>query len=103
MSENFPGKYGGINFFRRLVTDLKLIFLLVKDFYSGEYRDVSFRSILLFVFMIAYIVFPLDIIPDAIPFLGQVDDAGILLLCIYFIEKDLYKYKEWKDMKSGRK
>ena len=46
---------------------------------------------------LVYIVSPLDLIPDYIIGLGQIDDAAILGLALYFLEKDLMKYKEWKD------
>lgn len=28
---------------------------------------------------LAYVAFPLDVLPDALPFLGQLDDLGVLL------------------------
>jgi uncharacterized membrane protein YkvA (DUF1232 family) len=46
---------------------------------------------------LAYIISPIDLIPDYILGLGQIDDAAILGLSLYFLEKDLLKYKEWKD------
>lgn len=33
---------------------------------------------------VLYVVWPLDLIPDAIPFLGQLDDVGVVLLGIRF-------------------
>ena len=47
---------------------------------------------------LAYIISPIDLIPDYIIGIGQIDDAVILGLGLYFLEKDLRKYKEWKDM-----
>jgi uncharacterized membrane protein YkvA (DUF1232 family) len=32
---------------------------------------------------LAYLIFPLDFIPDLIPGLGQLDDISILLLCLW--------------------
>jgi uncharacterized membrane protein YkvA (DUF1232 family) len=46
---------------------------------------------------LAYIISPIDLIPDYIIGLGQIDDAVILGLSLYFLEKDLGKYKDWKD------
>lgn len=56
----------------------------------------SFWSILVFSTEIIYILSPIDIIPDFTLGIGQIDDAVVLLLCLNFMEKDLYKYKEWK-------
>jgi uncharacterized membrane protein YkvA (DUF1232 family) len=70
---------------------------LIKDYWKGTYRDISVKSIVIFVVAIAYIISPIDLIPDYIPGLGQIDDAVILGLSLYFLEKDLRKYKEWKD------
>jgi len=51
---------------------------------------------LVFFAGIIYVISPIDIIPDFLPLVGQIDDALILILCMYFLEKDLHKYKEWK-------
>ena len=86
-----------MGFLVRLFQDLKLLIPLIKDYWQGTYRDVSVKSIVIFVAALAYIISPIDLIPDYIIGLGQIDDAVILGLSLYFLEKDLRKYKEWKD------
>jgi len=81
----------------RLFQDLKLLLPMIKDYWKGTYRDVSAKSIVIFAAALAYIISPIDLIPDYIIGLGQIDDAAILGLSLYFLEKDLMKYKEWKD------
>jgi len=89
-----------LGFLARLFQDLKLLIPLIKDYWKGTYRDVSVKSIVIFVVALAYIISPIDLIPDYIIGLGQIDDAVILGLSLYFLEKDLRKYKEWKDRKG---
>ena len=86
-----------LGFLVRLFQDLKLLIPLIKDYWKGTYRDVSVKSIVIFVVALAYIISPIDLIPDYIIGFGQIDDAVILGLSLYFLEKDLRKYKEWKD------
>ncbi|MBW2368682.1 MAG: DUF1232 domain-containing protein [Deltaproteobacteria bacterium] len=93
---NIPNKLLNAGLFSRLIEDFKLLFSLIRDYWKGVYRDVSIWSILVFSFAIIYILIPMDIIPDFMLGFGQIDDAAVLLLCLYFLEKDLYKYKEWK-------
>ena len=83
--------------FARLFQNFGLLLPLVKDYWQGNYRDVSAKSIIIFAAALAYIISPLDLIPDYIIGLGQIDDAAILGLSLYFLEKDLQKYKQWKD------
>jgi uncharacterized membrane protein YkvA (DUF1232 family) len=73
---------------------------LIRDYWKGKYRDISAKSMVIFVVALAYIISPIDLIPDYIIGFGQIDDAVILGLALYFLEKDLRKYKEWKD-KNG--
>ena len=84
----------------RLARDFKLLFSLIRDYWKGNYRDVSLFSIIIFAITIAYILSPFDFLSDFVPGLGQIDDALLLLLCLYFLEKDLYKYKDWKDKRA---
>ena len=86
-----------LGFLARLFQDLKLLIPLIKDYWKGTYRDVSLKSIVIFVVALVYIISPIDLIPDYIIGLGQIDDAVILGLYLYFLEKDLQKYKNWKD------
>ena len=81
----------------RIFQNLRLLIPLVKDYLKGTYRDVSVKSIVIFIVALAYIISPIDLIPDYILGLGQIDDAAILGLSLYFLEKSLMKYKEWKD------
>ena len=90
-------KLGQITIWRRFIEDFKLLLSLIKDYIKGVYRAVSVWSIIVFFLSVVYIVCPVDILPDTIPFIGQIDDTVILLLCMVFLEKDLYKYKDWKD------
>ncbi|MCG6880286.1 MAG: DUF1232 domain-containing protein [Deltaproteobacteria bacterium] len=85
-----------IGLWRRLFEDFRLLGALIKDYWKGEYRDVSLASIVVFVLAVVYFLSPIDVLSDFIPILGQVDDALILLFCIYFLEKDLQEYHRWK-------
>jgi uncharacterized membrane protein YkvA (DUF1232 family) len=86
-----------IGLLARLIQDLRLLIPLIKDYWKGTYRGVSVKSIIIFLVALAYIISPIDLIPDYIPGFGQIDDAVILGLSLYFLEKDLRKYKQWKD------
>ena len=44
----------------------------------------------------AYLVSPLDIIPDFLPIVGFVDDATVFALVVSSFQSDLNAYKEWK-------
>lgn len=85
---------------QRYGKDLLLLVSLVKDYYKGNYRDVPYKTISAAVVGLLYVINPIDIIPDFIPFIGHVDDALVLGFCLKLIEKDLLKYKSWKDEQS---
>jgi uncharacterized membrane protein YkvA (DUF1232 family) len=86
-----------IGLMARIFRNFKLLLPLIRDYLKGTYRDVSAKSIVIFILTLAYIISPIDLIPDYILGLGQIDDVGILGLSLYYMEKDLLKYKEWKD------
>ena len=83
--------------FRRLVEDLRLLILLIGDYVKGRYRNIAPTSGIIFILAVAYLLIPTDLINDFIPGLGQLDDAAFLMACLYFLEKDLYRYRDWKN------
>jgi len=81
---------------KALVNEIKLFFFLIRDFTSGRYKTVPRLSIALMVFTLLYVLMPFDSIPDVIPFVGLMDDALVVAICIVCVKKDLLKYEEWK-------
>ena len=65
-----------LHYIRQLPQYVRLLGGLVKD------RRVSMVDKLLVVGAIAYIVMPIDLIPDFIPFFGEIDDVFLLVLAL---------------------
>lgn len=77
----------------RFVDDGRLLVHLVKDYWSGEYRDVPWATIAAVAFTLLYVLNPFDLVPDFLPGIGQMDDAAVLSLVLYMVEKDLERYR----------
>ena len=74
----------------------KLTWSLLQDYWSGNYKNVPWKLLASTGFAVAYLVSPLDIIPDFLPVLGFVDDAAVFSLVISSFQSELNDYKEWK-------
>ena len=69
---------------------------IVKDYWSGGYRQVPYGAIASIVFTLIYVLNPFDLMPDMLPLIGQVDDVAVMGACLILVEQDLHKYKDWK-------
>jgi uncharacterized membrane protein YkvA (DUF1232 family) len=76
--------------------DFKLLIAVVKDYWNGRYRKIPFWTIAAIVAALLYVLNPLDLIPDFIPLVGQIDDAAVVAACLLLVRQDLHKYKRWK-------
>ncbi|PKN33214.1 MAG: hypothetical protein CVU61_14455 [Deltaproteobacteria bacterium HGW-Deltaproteobacteria-19] len=80
----------------RFITDLKLLFSIIQDYFKGTYREVPFWAIAAITAALLYVLSPIDLIPDFIPVIGLVDDALVVAACLAMVEQDLHRYREWK-------
>lgn len=63
-----------VDLMRRLPTYVRLVWALLRD------GRVPAQQKLILVGIGAYIIFPIDLIPDFVPVLGQLDDLAVVLL-----------------------
>ena len=71
---------------------------LVRSYMKKEYTQIPMGSIIGIISALIYILSPVDLIPDAIPAAGFVDDASILLLCLKAGAKDdIEEYQKWRE------
>jgi uncharacterized membrane protein YkvA (DUF1232 family) len=59
-----------------LINRVRLVFRLLMD------RRVPFAIKLVPFASLVYVLFPVDVVPDLLPFLGQLDDVGAVLLAL---------------------
>lgn len=85
----------------RFVSDGRLLLDLVRDAWGGTYRSVPYWTLSAAVFALLYVLNPMDVIPDALPAVGLLDDATVLSLCLMLIEQDLSQYRTWKADRSA--
>ncbi len=78
---------------QNFLNDIKLLLAMVRDYSTGTYRDIPVKSIAAIAFTLLYVLNPIDLIPDFIPGIGQLDDAAVVALCLKMIHDDIEKYK----------
>lgn len=85
----------------KFIIDGKTLLSMVKDYWHKKYREVPWWTVAAAVTALLYVLNPMDIVPDFIPFVGLLDDATILSVCIFMLDRDLTRYREWKNLPSG--
>ena len=95
-SEEIQRKFSTKGPLARFIEDGKLLIAIVKDYWSGAYRQVPYGVIASSVFTLIYVLNPFDLVPDMLPVIGQLDDVAVMGACLILIEMDLHKYKDWK-------
>ena len=75
----------------------KLFFQMLKDYFSGRYKELPVGTITAIIGSLAYVFCPVDLIPDFIPFIGYLDDAAVFAACIKLTKYDTQQYKAYRE------
>ena len=90
--------FKSLNSIKNIPSDLQIFVSMFKDYYSGKYTKIPWNTIAALILGLTYLLLPVDVIPDVIPFIGQIDDAVILKwLYSHVAKQDLENYKNWKN------
>ena len=74
---------------------------MVKAVARRDYTEISKASLATIVFTLIYVFSPLDLIPDVVPGVGFLDDAGMVGICLKFVHDAVMAYKEWTAKTGG--
>ena len=68
---------------------LKVIYIALLLYYTLKSRNVSNKDKAIICGALGYFIFPIDIIPDYIPFIGYTDDMTVLLYAYRKIKSNI--------------
>ncbi len=71
---------------------VRLMLRLLHDHRRGHDRTVPWRVVAAIAAALIYVLDPLDLVPDAIPVMGQLDDLLVLRLLWRMVAEDLRAY-----------
>lgn len=101
-SEEIKKKFRPGGPLQRFIEDGQLLIAMVRDYWGRRYRKVPVGVIGAAVFTLLYVLNPLDLLPDVIPLVGQIDDAAVVAGCLMLIEHDLRSYQAWRRASEAR-
>jgi uncharacterized membrane protein YkvA (DUF1232 family) len=69
---------------------------LIRAYSEGNYRDVPESTLVVIIAAVIYLVNPPDVISDALPALGFLDDATVLALAVRRSRQTLDDFMTWE-------
>lgn len=99
--DNVERKIKWIPFIRQEFKAIPILISMVRSYWKGEYTKVPVKTIIAIISALIYFLSPIDVVPDFIPFLGQMDDALVVATCWKLVHKDIDDYRQWKKDKTN--
>ncbi len=77
---------------------LRLLWMVLRDYANGTYRKVPWKAVVAVVAAVAYVLSPIDLIPDFIVPFGFTDDVVAIALTWGLVKRELRDYCAWKGL-----
>lgn len=84
-------------------SELHTLLRIIQAWVRREYHAVPWRSLLYGAAALAYFINPADLLPDALPGLGLVDDAAVIAAVSRAIRADLDRFRQWEATHEGNR
>ncbi len=99
--EKIERKLKWIPFLAQEFKNIPIMISMVRSYLKRDYTKIPKRTILAIVSALIYFLSPIDVVPDWIPFFGQMDDALVIATCWNWVNKDIEDYRVWKKTRSA--
>jgi len=96
-SERIRRKIRNAGPLRAFLEDGTTLLSMIRDYASGSYRSMPFGCVVAVAAALLYVLNPFDLVPDAIPGVGFIDDATVVGACVRLVAVDLRKYRAWRE------
>lgn len=77
---------------------LRLLWMVFRDYLNGSYRRVPWKALAALVAAVAYVLSPVDLVPDFLAPAGFADDLLVLALTWGLVKRELRDYCAWKGL-----
>ena len=101
-SDTIKSKLEANSRFDKFLSDAKIMLSLLKDYWKKDYTTIPWYAVSAIAFSLLYVLNPMDLAPDYIPFLGYMDDVTVLSFAVALVKKDLTAYEKWLDDGKGK-
>lgn len=94
--EELESKFKNQGILKKYIEEFKLLFSMIKDYFNKDYTEIPWYIIASIGATLLYVLSPIDLIPDFIPFVGYIDDVAVFAFCLNQVSNEVEKYKLWK-------
>lgn len=76
----------------KLFKQITMLVRIVRAHMRGEFNDLSWKKLLMATAAIVYLVYVVDAVPDFLPIIGLMDDAGVISWVVSSLQKELGQF-----------
>ena len=88
------------NKFKQLFDVAATLVRMVRNYISGDYREVATGTIISGFAVLLYVLSPIDLVPDFIPVLGFIDDLSLISWFLGKFQDEIAKYRTWEERRQ---
>ena len=82
----------------RFLERVRLFWMVLRDYANGTYRKLPWKSIAAVAAAAAYVLSPVDLIPDFLIPVGWTDDLLVVVMAWSMVKRELRDYCTWKGL-----
>jgi uncharacterized membrane protein YkvA (DUF1232 family) len=86
---------------REISGEFQVIVRMIKAWLAGDYKDISTKSVVIFIAAVLYFLNPFDAIPDLTPLIGYVDDVSVIAWVVKTLKDELDRFRVWEGRHFG--